>query len=411
MQQGSSEISVWIKFFKEASIPPKYAQNYATKFIENRIRFEMLGDLDRPLLNELGITAIGDCLSILKHAKTLSLKLSEKHLESDTSDLHTKSNKKNEVAKRIIESCLTRSPSNSDSDSSEKGPSLKPTRKEKSNSSSIPADVFSRLNFNPKAAQVTSTTNDDEAMDTSAMRKRKLSDEDDQVHVLEYKGFMKSPEKTVVHLKNNKRVLSLNENIKLGGTSLTRHISMSPVKNTKNDPQNIKNRLNIGNTNFSRTIQGLRSPASASTNADKPKLATVKKFGSLKSDFMTSSVFKRIQTPEAVEPKEPARVENSFKNRISGLNTKNATKTAPHKDLESNKNLFKITLNKNESNRTIVPITYGSNVQKTSPVTKRQLSSVVRTVNQSTSHTSTNNNNRREVRSRIGRSVYSRISM
>ena len=63
---------MWFRFFKNASIPAGFAQNYAKKFVENRIRFEMLADLDRQLLNELGITAIGDCLSILKHAKVVS---------------------------------------------------------------------------------------------------------------------------------------------------------------------------------------------------------------------------------------------------------------------------------------------------------------------------------------------------
>ena len=33
------------------------------------MRFDMLGDIDKSLLNEMGITAIGDCLCILKHAK------------------------------------------------------------------------------------------------------------------------------------------------------------------------------------------------------------------------------------------------------------------------------------------------------------------------------------------------------
>ncbi len=64
------DTSMWVQFFKEASIPAQYVQSYAHKFTENRIRFDMLPDLDRQLLNELGISAIGDCLSILKHAKT-----------------------------------------------------------------------------------------------------------------------------------------------------------------------------------------------------------------------------------------------------------------------------------------------------------------------------------------------------
>ncbi len=70
-----TEYSKWIKFFKDASIPPEYVETYAKKFAENRIRFDLLADLDRPLLNEMGITAIGDCLSILKHAKSISSKV------------------------------------------------------------------------------------------------------------------------------------------------------------------------------------------------------------------------------------------------------------------------------------------------------------------------------------------------
>ncbi len=68
---------MWIEFFKDASIPSQYAQSYANKFIENRIRFDMLPDLDRSLLNELGISAIGDCISILKYAKTWTPKVSK----------------------------------------------------------------------------------------------------------------------------------------------------------------------------------------------------------------------------------------------------------------------------------------------------------------------------------------------
>lgn len=67
----NSDLQVWQRFFKDALIPAQFIQTYANKFTENRIRFDMLADLDKSLLNEMGITAIGDCLSILKHAKTI----------------------------------------------------------------------------------------------------------------------------------------------------------------------------------------------------------------------------------------------------------------------------------------------------------------------------------------------------
>jgi hypothetical protein len=63
------ENEIWFQFFKEALIPSKFVALYAQKFMENRIHYDMLIDLDKPLLNEMGITAIGDCLAILKLAK------------------------------------------------------------------------------------------------------------------------------------------------------------------------------------------------------------------------------------------------------------------------------------------------------------------------------------------------------
>ncbi len=70
-------MAIWVKFFKNASIPNQFANVYASKFNDNRIRFDMLADLDRALLNEMGITAIGDCLSILKHAKEINIRVRE----------------------------------------------------------------------------------------------------------------------------------------------------------------------------------------------------------------------------------------------------------------------------------------------------------------------------------------------
>ena len=67
--------TTWLRFFKDASIPAEFVGVYATKFAENRIRFDMLGDLDRALLSEMGISAIGDSLSILKHAKIIMQKV------------------------------------------------------------------------------------------------------------------------------------------------------------------------------------------------------------------------------------------------------------------------------------------------------------------------------------------------
>lgn len=63
--------SEWINFFKEAGIPAGPAVNYAVTFVDNRIHKSMLLDLNKEIINELGITAVGDVIAILKHAKVV----------------------------------------------------------------------------------------------------------------------------------------------------------------------------------------------------------------------------------------------------------------------------------------------------------------------------------------------------
>ncbi|XP_069765252.1 uncharacterized protein C19orf47 homolog isoform X4 [Narcine bancroftii] len=63
--------SEWIQFFKDAGIPAGPAVNYAVSFVDNRIQKNMLMDLTKDIMNELGITAVGDVIAILKHAKVV----------------------------------------------------------------------------------------------------------------------------------------------------------------------------------------------------------------------------------------------------------------------------------------------------------------------------------------------------
>ncbi|XP_042631058.1 uncharacterized protein C19orf47 homolog isoform X2 [Cyprinus carpio] len=68
-KQAKQATSEWIQFFRDAGIPPGLAVNYAVSFVDNRIQKNMLMDLSKEIMMDLGITVIGDIIAILKHAK------------------------------------------------------------------------------------------------------------------------------------------------------------------------------------------------------------------------------------------------------------------------------------------------------------------------------------------------------
>jgi hypothetical protein len=59
----------WLGFFRKAGIAPGFDTKYALVFDENRIKMDMLMDLNKECLKDMGITAMGDIIAILKHAK------------------------------------------------------------------------------------------------------------------------------------------------------------------------------------------------------------------------------------------------------------------------------------------------------------------------------------------------------
>ncbi|XP_034404755.1 uncharacterized protein C19orf47 homolog isoform X1 [Cyclopterus lumpus] len=69
MASVTTATSEWIQFFKDAGIPAGLAVTYAVSFVDNRIHKNMLMDLSKDIVMDLGITVIGDIISILKHAK------------------------------------------------------------------------------------------------------------------------------------------------------------------------------------------------------------------------------------------------------------------------------------------------------------------------------------------------------
>lgn len=59
----------WVKFFKAAGFPQDVATKHAVVFSNNRIKPDMLPDLDKPSLKEMGIVLMGDMIAILRYAK------------------------------------------------------------------------------------------------------------------------------------------------------------------------------------------------------------------------------------------------------------------------------------------------------------------------------------------------------
>jgi hypothetical protein len=59
----------WLGFFRKAGITSGFDAKYALVFDENRITMDILKDINKECLKDMGITAMGDIIAILKHAK------------------------------------------------------------------------------------------------------------------------------------------------------------------------------------------------------------------------------------------------------------------------------------------------------------------------------------------------------
>ena len=62
----------WEDYFLKAGIAADSAKSYAATFMKKKLRKENLQLMDRAMLRELGITTMGEALSILRQAKVLA---------------------------------------------------------------------------------------------------------------------------------------------------------------------------------------------------------------------------------------------------------------------------------------------------------------------------------------------------
>lgn len=69
MDPARPSISYWTKFFTEAGFSSSLSAEYSLIFAKHRIRSDMMNELNKEILSEMGIKAMGDIIAIVRQAK------------------------------------------------------------------------------------------------------------------------------------------------------------------------------------------------------------------------------------------------------------------------------------------------------------------------------------------------------
>ncbi|BET01029.1 chromosome 19 open reading frame 47 [Nesidiocoris tenuis] len=79
----------WLKFFMSAGIQKDSAETYAVTFSKNQIHLDMLPEIKKEYLVDMGITLMGHIIAILRHAKTVHTEeVTKSTLSTDKSNSH-----------------------------------------------------------------------------------------------------------------------------------------------------------------------------------------------------------------------------------------------------------------------------------------------------------------------------------
>lgn len=158
--------SEWIQFFKEAGIPPGPAVNYAVMFVDNRIQKSMLLDLNKEIMNELGVTVVGDIIAILKHAKVVHrqdmCKAATQSVPCSPSPLPAELRRgTSSAASRMITNSLNRD-----------SPPSTPPRRPDTSTSKISVTVSNKMAARSAKASAALTHRDEESLEVPTKRRR-----------------------------------------------------------------------------------------------------------------------------------------------------------------------------------------------------------------------------------------------